>query len=207
MPYALQRARRMPNVRRGFRGLGCISVTDLTSKCGGYSGSCDPRDSSCVANAQAVNAWAQDIMYASGWPNTCIPDDTACPNLSSGQQQQIAAAFANNTPIDLSTGQMVNPNAPQGSGVVPGVNAPIFTAPLAPPKPPATPATVPTPASSAPVSSSTSPATALQAAQASASSVSTDWLTQSMLGGIPNWGLVAGGVAGLFLVMSMGGKH
>lgn len=191
---------------RGLRGLGCISVTDLTSKCGGYSNNCNPRDTQCVANAAAINSWAQDTMYQYGWPNTCIPDDLPCPNLSSAQQQQITQAFMNNSPIDLATGQAVNPNAPQGSGVVPGVNAPIFTMPVAPPK--TAPAPVALPLSGSPAAAS-SPAAALQqaAASVSPSSSPSDFLSAPSFGGIPTWGLIAGGGVALLLLMSMGGRH
>ena len=77
------------------------------------------------------------------------------------------------------------------------------------------------PASSSPASSTVAPvlnlspagspaSSALLAAQASVapSSSSTDWLAQSMLGGVPNWALAAGaGVGALMLLMSMGGHR
>ncbi len=190
---------RWSGVRKGVSGFGCISVTDLTSKCGGYTNNCDPRDTSCVANATAINSWAQDQMYAYGFPNTCIPDDLPCPNLSSAQQAQVAAAFMNNTPIDLATGTQVSPDAPPGTGIVPGVNAPAFLGAQ-----PSTPAkttntqTPPPPASSTVSSSGTTTAPgATQAAPAPTSS----WLTSSMFGGVPNWAIAGAGALALILVV------
>lgn len=182
----------------GTTGGGCISVADLSAKCGGSSQNCDPHDQNCIAQASAVWNWVQDQMYANGFPYTCIPANISCPNLSASQQQQVTQAFESNTPIDLG----------------PGTAAFQYAAPAPAPSSTPIPSAAPTPLTqtlqqanaATPTGQASAPASAaLQMAQASVSG--SDWFTQSMFGSIPNWMLLAGAGIGVFALASMGGHR
>jgi hypothetical protein len=84
--------------RRGLRGLGqCMSVSDMVAACGGTgTGACNPLDSGCVANNQAIIDYAEDLQDSFSPP--CIPEGTPCGYTSPGAAV-VTQNYLSNQPI------------------------------------------------------------------------------------------------------------
>ena len=184
------------NASNGGGGNGpgvCMQYADFLSAIGGFA-TCDPRDAACASCNQQKSAALSNLVGGG-----CVPLGSKV-SFSCDSSQGALNQFQNNTPVVNNA----TVNGSPDSGWVVGSPLPTYS-----------------PASSSPASSTVAPvlnlspagspaSSALLAAQASVapSSSSTDWLAQSMLGGVPNWALAAGaGVGALMLLMSMGGHR
>ena len=191
------------NASNGGGGNGpgaCMQYADFLSAIGGFA-TCDPRDAACASCNQQKSAALSNLVGGG-----CVPLGSKV-NFSCDSSQAALNQFQNNTPVVNNA----TVNGSPDSGWVVGSPLPTYSPASSSPASSSSSGSAPASSTVAPVlnlSSAGSPASsALQAAQASVVPSTSDWLTQSMFGGVPNWGLVAGGVAALFLFMSMGGHR
>lgn len=124
--------------------------------------------------------------------------------------QQNNAIFGTALDPSCATGEVatgVNNTVANAAGVVSG--GVINSAPVPTPvvSTPAITPTVSTPTPASPASSSSAPSSSSSTSTSSAMSDFESWLNGSMIGGIPNWGLLAAGVAALLILPSMLGGH
>lgn len=177
----------------GGNGSGnCMQYSDFLAAMGGFQ-SCDTKDFACIACNQQKSAALSNLVGGG-----CVPVGSSV-SFSCDTSQSAVQAMQNNSPVVNNA----TVNGTADTGWVVGTPLPTYSAPT----PPA--AVSPAPVYSSPKPTPAAPVSATAALQAAQSSVTapSDWLTQSMFGGFPNWGLLAGGVGALFLFMSMGGRH
>jgi hypothetical protein len=201
----------------------CMTVSDLVSACGG-SGTQNCTgvgNQQCVAMGTALTDWAEDTVD-SYFP--CMPPGTSftCPTLNAAA---VTAADVANQALPTGAPVTNNPNASNqawlttqfyqnlfgGQSTAQAANNAYYAAPPSAASSSA-PSSTSTSSSSAPPASTTAGASSAPAASStnsmfsspSGAASSTSWFDQSLLFGIPNWGLLAAaaGVAAIFFLGS-----